>query len=119
MSNVIQFTAWARDKRSLGDVESARRSLATPRPAASIGMVLAREIQADRRSRVLCVLSRAPRQTADEGTLIDALLPFGHAVSQDLMRTEMACLHELGLIHVETVNGLHVARLRKRGEAAA
>lgn len=48
-----------------------------------------------------------------------ALAQLGHGVSQDRLRTELEWLAEQGLIALEDVSGLRVARLSGRGADAA
>lgn len=72
-------------------------------------------IQHDRRLRILHVLAQAPAGLSNEAVLKQAVLTLGHAVSTDLLRTELAWLDEQGLIALTVARGLYVARLLDRG----
>lgn len=81
--------------------------------------VIAQELQRDRRLRVLLTLGQAPVWTCNESVLKNVLRALGHAVSTDLLRTELAWLHEQGLLELEQTGDLYVARLVQRGEDVA
>lgn len=55
----------------------------------------------------------------NESMLQDVLSLYGHSVSRDRVRTEMRWLEEQGLITVEDVAGILVARLTGRGQDVA
>ncbi|WP_335342335.1 hypothetical protein [Sedimenticola hydrogenitrophicus] len=55
----------------------------------------------------------------NEIVLQGALSAVGHGISSDRLRTELAWLTEQGLISVENVAGLQVAKLTRRGEDVA
>ena len=77
--------------------------------------VLAQEVQYDRRLRVLLALDEMPTGLANEAVLRRVLLAVGHAVSIDLLRTELAWLDEQGLAVLEQSDVLYVARILPRG----
>lgn len=57
---------------------------------------------------------------ANEGILRGLLMAFGHGLSRDALRTQLAWLAEQGLITVTTIgDSLQVAKLTIRGEDAA
>jgi len=59
-----------------------------------------------------------PGYTINEGVLSTALRPFGHDVSRDAMRTQLAWLSEQGLLKISTVDdagSLQVAKITARG----
>ena len=70
----------------------------------------------DRRLVILRVLAKAPAFTANEYLVQSAIAAYGHAVSRDLVRTDLAWLAEQGLVTVERVHTTHVARMTARGD---
>ena len=71
------------------------------------------------RLTVLQVLAEDKDYAHNELVLSSALEHVGHGVSSDQLRTELAWLSEQGLITLEGVSDLQVARLLRRGEDAA
>lgn len=71
------------------------------------------------RLAVLRVLAADSDYAHNELVLSSALAQLGHGVSSDQLRTELAWLAEQGLIEVEEVADIQVARLLRRGEDAA
>ena len=51
----------------------------------------------------------------NESMLRDVLEMYGHSVTRDKVRTEMRWLEEQGLVTVEDVSGILVAKLTGRG----
>jgi len=87
---------------------------------AAMSRMAAREIQRDRRLRVLLILEHAPGRTSNESVLKSALGSLGHVVTTDLLRTELCWLQEQGLIAVsQTEDDLYLARLLSRGQDVA
>lgn len=70
----------------------------------------------DRRLMILRLLAEIPGYTANEYVLRAALGDYGHAVSADRLRSDLAWLAEQELLRLETPAGLTVAHLLPRGE---
>ena len=74
----------------------------------------------DRRLVLLKLLEEAPGYTGNEYLLHTTLAQFGHAVSRDLVRTDLAWLAEQGLVSVDLgIPSLQVVTLTERGLDAA
>ncbi|MCJ8285117.1 ArsR family transcriptional regulator [Halomonas sp.] len=74
---------------------------------------------ADQRMVVLQALEEDPGYSHNEGVLRSVLGTFGHQVSRDSLRTELAWLAEQGLITLSDAGGVQVARLTARGQDVA
>lgn len=74
---------------------------------------------ADQRMVVLQALEEDPGYSHNEGVLRSVLGTFGHQVSRDGLRTELAWLAEQGLITLSDAGGVQVAKLTSRGEDVA
>lgn len=72
-------------------------------------------IASDIRLVILRALAQDAGYSHNELILAEILGMFGHKVSRDRVRTELAWLAEQGLVSVEDVAGLKVARLTDRG----
>ena len=72
-------------------------------------------IQADRRLNVLEVLHQDADYSHNEHILKSVLESLGHGISTDLVRTELRWLEEQGLVSVEDIGSVLVARLTERG----
>jgi Fe2+ or Zn2+ uptake regulation protein len=68
----------------------------------------------DRRLVILRLLAEANSE-ANESLLQIALERFGHRVSRDQARGDLAWLKEQGLVEVDEIAGLMIARLTQRG----
>ena len=77
----------------------------------------------DMRLRVLQILAAASSYTVNETALKGTLAEtFGHALSRDRLRGEMAWLEDLGLLVVQKIGGsaaVWLATLSPRGEDCA
>lgn len=73
----------------------------------------------DRRLVILRVLLESAAFTANEFILQRMLEALGHVVSIDRVRSDMAWLSEQGLITVDTVGGVQIAKLTGRGDDVA
>ena len=72
------------------------------------------------RLTILHLLTTAPGYEANDSELGGLVRTFGHKISHDALRTQLAWLAEQGLLIVETVSGARqVAKLTLRGEDAA
>lgn len=76
-------------------------------------------MKADRRLVLLRVLLQSPAYTGNEYMLQSMAEQLGHVVSADTVRTDLAWLAEQGLLALETVQGVQIARLLGRGEDVA
>ena len=73
----------------------------------------------DRRLVVLRVLAESSGYTANEYILKQMLEQFGHVVSSDRVRTDLAWMHEQQLLTVSQVAYVHIARITARGQDVA
>jgi hypothetical protein len=69
----------------------------------------------DMRLAMLRCMAEDAGYAINESILQSALEMFGHHASRDNVRTEMRWLEEQGLITIETVAGILVAKLTGRG----
>ena len=76
-------------------------------------------VSADARLVILRMLAQDPGYSHNEYVLSAALASYGHKLSKDRIRTELAWLDEQQLIHLEDVSGVKVARLSSRGADVA
>lgn len=76
-------------------------------------------IAADQRLTILQALEEDPDYAINEHLLRAALDEYGHGISSDKLRTELYWLAEQGLVTLEEVAGVKVARLTSRGEDVA
>lgn len=74
---------------------------------------------ADQRLIVLQALEEDPGYSHNEAVLRSVLGNFGHQISRDGLRTELAWLQEQGLITIADAGGIQVARLTARGQDVA
>ena len=73
----------------------------------------------DRRLVVLRVLAESSGYTANEYIIKQMLEQFGHVVSSDRVRTDLAWMHEQQLLTVSQVAVVHIARITARGQVVA
>lgn len=73
-------------------------------------------IASDIRLMILRALAEDPGYSHNEVILCEILAMFGHKVSRDRLRTELAWLLEQGLVVVNDAGGLQVAKLTARGQ---
>ena len=73
----------------------------------------------DRRLVILRVLLESAGYTANEYLLQSMVERLGHVVSADRVRTDLDWLKEQGLIAVDDVAGVLIARLLERGQDVA
>lgn len=76
-------------------------------------------IREDQRLVILRVLANMPSYTANSSVLHGALTQVGHNPSRDQIKTEIQWLAEQGLVTVENVFDLLVARITERGADVA
>lgn len=76
-------------------------------------------LDADIRLVVLRTLAEDSDYSQNEYVLGDVLALFGHRVSRDKLRTELAWLAEQSLITIEETGGVMVTRLTSRGADVA
>lgn len=82
-------------------------------------MSIEKLFQEDRRLVILRILAEAPGYEANESILHAALDNVGHAISRDVVRAEMAWLGEIGLLKIEDIGGIRLARITSRGSDVA
>ena len=76
-------------------------------------------LREDRRLVILRALEEDAGYSQNESVLQSVLQMFGHKMSRDQVRTELAWLAEQGLITLEHVATVDVATLTTRGEDVA
>ena len=76
-------------------------------------------VEQDRRLVVLRLLAKAPGYSSNDSILHGGLDTVGHRVSRDQVRTDLSWLAEQGLVKVEDLKGVCVARLTERGNDVA
>lgn len=82
-------------------------------------MSFSQHLAESRRLTLLRLLAEAAGRTANESILDASLDLYGHRVSRDTVRGDLAWLDEAGLINLETVSQTMVATLRGRGQDVA
>ena len=73
----------------------------------------------DRRLVLLRALLKTPAYALHEFMLQSEAARYGHSVSRDLLRVDLAWLAEQGLVKVDKANTTHVATLTARGHDVA
>ncbi len=76
-------------------------------------------LQADRRLALLRLLAEAPGHTANSRILRDALDGCGHYVAHDVVLADLTWLSEQGLVELEPLDDVVVARITVRGGEVA
>jgi hypothetical protein len=69
----------------------------------------------DRRLVILRLLENTPGYEAGESMLHIALMDFGHEVSRDQVRSDLAWLEEQGLVRSNQIASVMIARATQRG----
>ncbi|MEI7250287.1 ArsR family transcriptional regulator [Pectobacterium versatile] len=82
----------------------------------SFSPAISKIMQEDRRMRILHILIASPAQLTNEDVLKKALRIVGHAISSDLLRTEIMWGAEQGLLEAWNENDLYIVQLTQRGE---
>lgn len=72
-------------------------------------------VRADRRLVILRLLAKSEGYSANEHLLRTAAGTYGHKVSSDALRTDLAWLQEQGLLLLEQIADITVATLTARG----
>lgn len=72
-------------------------------------------LDSDRRLVILKLLENSAGYTVNEYLIYTALPGFGHDVSMDRVRTDLAWLEEQGLLTLDIPGDVHMARLTQRG----
>lgn len=75
----------------------------------------AQHIEEDRRLTILLLLKEAAGYEANQFLLQSALDGFGHVVSMDRLRADLAWLAEQGLVSVTCIATVEIAKLTGRG----
>lgn len=73
----------------------------------------------DRRLVILRILQEQVSYKANSSVLAMAMEHFGHALSRDYMRTQLAWLAEQGLVVIDDIGPVLVATLTTRGQEVA
>ncbi len=72
--------------------------------------------RAHRRLRILTLLAQQPDYAINEAVLKLGIAEYGHGISQDAMRTDLAWLQEQEMIHITIVGtDVQVATITARG----
>ena len=82
-------------------------------------MSYAQYLKEDQRLVMLRTLNEMPSYTANSSVLHGLLGRFGHNPSRDQVKTELRWLEEQGLVTIDDVNGLLIARISERGSDVA
>lgn len=73
----------------------------------------------DRRLVLLRILNDMISYKANSSVLTVAMEHFGHAISRDYVRTQLAWLSEQGLVDIQDIGAVLVATLTNRGQEVA
>lgn len=76
-------------------------------------------LRRDVRLVILRLLAEMPAYSANSSVLTMALERFGHSVSRDFVRGELTWLQEQGLVTIDDMEAVLVARLTERGQDVA
>lgn len=76
-------------------------------------------VAADRRLVILAMLAEDADYSHNEYVISAGLKAFGHQVSQDKLRSELAWLAEQGLVTITNTANVHVVTLTRRGKDVA
>lgn len=82
-------------------------------------MMLAEQMDADRRLVILQLLEQAPDYRGNGYLLQTAMAGLGHVVGLDRLHTDLAWLDEQGLVEMSSVGGVTLAQLTARGNDVA
>ncbi len=72
-------------------------------------------VEQDRRLTLLLLLAESPDYRANHFLLQSALDGFGHSVSMDRLKTDLAWLQEQGLVTIAETASVQVPQLTDRG----
>lgn len=76
-------------------------------------------LREDQRLVILRILSEMPGYSSNSSVLYTALTQYGHTPSRDRIKSELRWLEEQGLVTVEDIETVLVARLTERGADVA
>jgi Fe2+ or Zn2+ uptake regulation protein len=76
-------------------------------------------LREDQRLVILRVLCEMPSYTANSSVLFNLLGRYGHSPSRDQVKTELHWLDEQGLITIDDVSDVLVAKITERGQDVA
>jgi hypothetical protein len=82
-------------------------------------MNLAEKFREDRRLVLLRILAEAPGYSANESILYAMIEDFGHVVSRDVVRSDLAWLAEQELVRLEEIATVYVVHITARGQDCA
>ena len=72
-------------------------------------------LREDQRLVILRILSEMPSYSSNSSVIWSVLTRYGHSPSRDKVKTELRWLEEQGLVTVENIETVLVARLTERG----
>lgn len=75
----------------------------------------ARIVEEDRRLQILQLLAESPGYNVNQFLLLSALDTFGHTVSMDRLKADLAWLAEQGLVVVGELGDVQIPKLTDRG----
>lgn len=76
-------------------------------------------LRQDQRLVILRILCEMPSYTANSSVLYNILGEYGHSPSRDQVKTEINWLADQGLVTVEDIGGLLIARVTEHGQDVA
>ncbi|MDF7667973.1 ArsR family transcriptional regulator [Orbaceae bacterium ESL0727] len=82
-------------------------------------MSYAEFLKEDQRLVILRILNEMPSYSSNSSIIYSVLEQYGHALSRDQVKTHMHWLAEQGLITIEILGLVFVARLTERGADVA
>lgn len=85
----------------------------------TLPITFAEFLRRDIRLVILRLLAEMPAYRANSSVLTMALERFGHAVSRDQVKGEIAWLAEQGLVTIDDLDAVLVATLTERGQDVA
>lgn len=82
-------------------------------------MSFANFLREDQRLVILRILNELPGYTSNSSVIYGALTRYGHNPSRDQVKTELRWLEDQGLVTVDDIDTVLVARLTERGADVA
>ncbi|HDY5341430.1 TPA: ArsR family transcriptional regulator [Klebsiella pneumoniae] len=76
-------------------------------------------LREDQRLLILRILSEMPSYSSNSSIIWSVLTRYGHSPSRDQVRSELRWLEEQGLVTVDDIETVLVARLSERGSDVA
>lgn len=82
-------------------------------------MSYAQYLKEDQRLVMLRTLNEMPSYTANSSVLHGLLVRYGHNPSRDQVKTELRWLEEQGLVTIDDISEVLIARITERGQDVA